>query len=232
MLKLACEACEKRLHDIEMLRLELDAERKARKESDKLKSEANYRLSENAEALKARAEKAENALAIRNSEYDTLAEKWAEARKWLNEADDKNEKAEKKNAELKAEVAGWQRGEAKVKEAMDKVYDERDNWKRNYEALKARAEKAEAKLAAVPNDCREVCEDHKALKAKLRRAEAQLAAIEKDLRELEGFRLAKVLLGKHFNDKKAQDGSPSRSLAPDSPPITAANGSNKKEVLP
>jgi hypothetical protein len=56
MLKLACEACEKRLHDIEMLRLELDAERKARKESDKLKSEANYRLSENAEALKARAE--------------------------------------------------------------------------------------------------------------------------------------------------------------------------------
>jgi predicted RNase H-like nuclease (RuvC/YqgF family) len=76
-------------------------------------------------------------------------------------------------------------------------------------ALKARAESAEsdwriaeAKLAAVPNDCREVCEDHKALKAKLRRAEllasdamqvkAQLAAIEKDLRE----RIAKYKSGR------------------------------------
>ena len=87
----------------------------------------------------------------------------------------------KENAELKAEVAGWQRGEAKVKEAMDKVYDERDNWKRNYEALKARAE-----LLASTNT-------ELGMQVKKAEAERDKAAEERGVWESEAHRLAGIV---------------------------------------
>ena len=99
-------------------------------------------------------------------------------------------------------------------------HDRTEREKAIIEALERENKKLAEQLAAVPNDCREVCEDHKALKAKLRRAEAQLAAIEKDLRDIlkslycpdEGYLEIETseiyndihgLLGKHFPDKKA-----------------------------
>ena len=119
----------------------------------------------------------------------------------------KIEALERENNILKAEVAGWQRGEAKIREAMDKVYDERDNWKRNCDALKARAEKAEKELAIAQDTCGKACRGERRTylekeQAELRteEAEAKLAGIEKDLRER---RLTQYeLLLEHFPDKK------------------------------
>jgi chromosome segregation ATPase len=150
--------------------------------------------------------KERNALSRRaeRAERDTINAR--EAVQALNKYRDalkaRAEKAEKESGDLRDECAnatGWETLYDMREAVLKKAGIEADH----EEVIQnKRAEEAEAKLAAVPNDCREVCEDHKALKAKLRRAEllasdamqvkAQLAAIEKDLRE----RIAKYKSGR------------------------------------